>query len=74
MQWAAPPADSPKLTELFSSQAVTPMSDTKTRYFFCIGPNAGPQSDAIAEGLLQVTLAAFAEDKRRSKRSSGSLA
>ena len=58
-----PSEDVPFNFEFFSSQAVTPISDQQTRYFFCIGPRSGPGADEIAEQLMQVTLTAFAEDK-----------
>lgn len=47
-----------------TSQAVTPTSETTTRYFFCTGPNADhPDADAQAEAQLAMALAAFAEDR-----------
>ena len=46
----------------FTSQAVTPITDTKTRYFYSWGPQAGEGSDEIAEQLLALANMAFAED------------
>ena len=51
------------LTENFTSQAVTPMTDKTSRYFFSWGPRSGEGSDEIADGMMQVAHVAFNEDK-----------
>ena len=51
------------LSENFTSQAVTPMTDKTSRYFFSWGPRAAEGSDAIADAMLQVAHMAFGEDK-----------
>jgi phenylpropionate dioxygenase-like ring-hydroxylating dioxygenase large terminal subunit len=52
------------ITASFTSQAVTPMTQKTSRYFFSWGPRAGDGSDAAADMMLKVALAAFAEDKQ----------
>lgn len=61
-----PPADLEPITANFTSQAVTPMKDGSTRYFFCWGPRAAEQAANPALKTLMWELAqkAFAEDKR----------
>ena len=51
------------LADNFTSQAVTPMTDATSRYFFNWGPRAGEGSDALADAMLQVAHQAFSEDK-----------
>lgn len=51
------------LSENFTSQAVTPMTDKTSRYFFSWGPRAGEGSDALADAMLGVANMAFNEDK-----------
>ena len=51
------------LSENFTSQAVTPMTDRTSRYFFSWGPRAAEGSDAVADAMLQVAHMAFGEDK-----------
>jgi len=51
------------LSENFTSQAVTPMTDRTSRYFFSWGPRAEEGSDAMAEAMIQVAHMAFNEDK-----------
>lgn len=46
-----------------SSQAVTPVDERKARYFFTIGPRKDFGSKEMLEGLTQVQVKAFAEDK-----------
>jgi vanillate O-demethylase monooxygenase subunit len=53
----------PPLSESFSCQAVTPLTDSTSRYFFSWGPRARAGADAIADGMLKVAHQAFAEDK-----------
>ncbi len=51
------------LSENFTSQAVTPMTDGTSRYYFSWGPRAAEGSDALADAMLQVANMAFSEDK-----------
>ena len=60
------PPDTSKLKPLaenFTSQAVTPMTDRTSRYFFSWGPRTAPGSDALADAMLAVAHMAFGEDK-----------
>src|SRR5690606_34613491 len=61
-----PPKDLEPSTANFTSQAVTPMTDGTTRYFFCWGPRAVEQeaNPALRDGMWQLAQKAFAEDKR----------
>jgi vanillate O-demethylase monooxygenase subunit len=47
----------------FTSQAVTPMGDKKTRYFFSTGPHRNTGNQAILDAMVAVTWKAFREDK-----------
>ena len=49
--------------ETFTSQAVTPLTDTTSRYFFSWGPRAGDGADATADQLLGLANMAFTEDR-----------
>lgn len=51
------------LSEDFTSQAVTPMTQDTTRYYFSWGPRKMEGSEAMAEGMLTLAKTAFAEDK-----------
>ena len=51
------------LADNFTSQAVTPMTDGTSRYFFSWGPRAAAGSDAVADVMLGVANMAFNEDK-----------
>lgn len=51
------------LSENFTSQAVTPMTEKTSRYFFSWGPRSGEGADALAEAMMEVALQAFGEDK-----------
>ena len=51
------------LAENFTSQAVTPMTDRTSRYFFSWGPRSGEGSDAVADSMLALAHMAFGEDK-----------
>lgn len=44
-------------------QAVTPMTQDSTRYFFSTGPRSGPNSAAAAAKFLEITTIAFEEDR-----------
>lgn len=61
LQEAAPTAE--PLMRTFSSQAITPVSATRSRYFFSWGLPTAPGSDATAEGMLEVARRAFEEDR-----------
>lgn len=60
---APDPSVVPPISENFTSQAVTPMTDRTSRYFFSWGPRAGEGADELAEAMMQVALKAFGEDK-----------
>jgi len=47
----------------FTSQAVTPVSDGKARYFFSWGPHRDHGDEAMRDQLMQIANMAFAEDK-----------
>ena len=51
------------LQETFTSQAVTPVTDKTSRYFFNWGPRSGPGAEEMAANLMLVAGVAFAEDK-----------
>jgi len=51
------------LSATFSCQAVTPVTDRTSRYFFSWGPRAGPGAEEMALKLLAIADQAFAEDK-----------
>jgi phenylpropionate dioxygenase-like ring-hydroxylating dioxygenase large terminal subunit len=57
------PEDGVPVSETFTSQAVTPMTATTSRYYFSWGPRSGEGSDALADIMMGVALTAFAEDK-----------
>lgn len=47
----------------FTSQAVTPMSEGKARYFFCWGPHKDHGDEMLRDFLMGIADKAFAEDK-----------
>jgi vanillate O-demethylase monooxygenase subunit len=47
----------------FTSQAVTPISDRTSRYFYSWGPTVGKRSEMIADKLLDLANIAFTEDR-----------
>jgi phenylpropionate dioxygenase-like ring-hydroxylating dioxygenase large terminal subunit len=51
------------LNHNFTSQAVTPMTDGTSRYFFSWGPRAGEGSDIAADAMLKVAHMVFNEDR-----------
>lgn len=51
------------VSENFTSQAVTPMTERTSRYFFSWGPRSGEGSHALAEAMMELALVAFGEDK-----------
>jgi vanillate O-demethylase monooxygenase subunit len=48
----------------FTSQAVTPMTERTSRYYFSFGPAAPEPFPGLADSMFKLTEAAFAEDKR----------
>lgn len=59
-----PPEDYPGVKNVnSSSQAVTPMTDKTTRYFFSWGPRKDCGDETIRDGLIAIAGMAFAEDK-----------
>jgi phenylpropionate dioxygenase-like ring-hydroxylating dioxygenase large terminal subunit len=57
------PREAP-LSSRVDQQAVTPVSETRTRYFYAAGVAAENAKPALLEGIFAVVNAAFAEDKR----------
>ena len=57
------PEDGEPLDENFTSQAVTPMTASSSRYFYSWGPRAREGSGPIADMMLDLAKLAFAEDK-----------
>jgi vanillate O-demethylase monooxygenase subunit len=57
-----PPTTEP-LSANFTSQAVTPLGERKTRYFFSWGPRRIDGGDSVADAMFAVAERAFAEDK-----------
>lgn len=47
----------------FTSQAVTPMTEKTSRYFFSWGPHAKHGDEALRDSLMALAHVAFAEDK-----------
>jgi vanillate O-demethylase monooxygenase subunit len=58
-----PDAAARPLVERITSQAVTPISERDTRYFFSTGTPAGEGSEARADQQLEIAKLAFVEDK-----------
>jgi phenylpropionate dioxygenase-like ring-hydroxylating dioxygenase large terminal subunit len=58
-----PGPDIPCHNENFTSQAVTALTDSSSRYFFSWGPRAGEDSDKLAEILKGIAIQAFTEDR-----------
>ena len=52
------------LSHSFTSQAVTPMTERTSRYFYSWGPNKGEGSEVIADAMMNIAQVAFGEDKR----------
>ena len=59
----APGPEVPCFNDNFTSQAVTAMTDSSSRYFFSWGPAAGENTDPIAELLKKTAIMAFTEDR-----------
>ncbi len=47
----------------FTSQAVTPLTDRTSRYFFSWGPRRGQGDETLRDALMQVAFQAFGEDR-----------
>lgn len=60
----APPQDMPKGREMFNSQALTPISEQKTRYFFSTNFNEAPGNEIALKAIMAATFMAFEEDKK----------
>lgn len=60
---APPPPDLPKTGVTFTSQAVTALTDTTSRYFFSWGPHRDHGDEALRDLLMGLAAKAFAEDK-----------
>jgi len=60
--FGTPPTDVEPLSDNISCQAVTPMTERSTRYFFSSGPRKVDVTDEEAEGMWKVASAAFDED------------
>lgn len=58
-----PPASLPALGKTFTSQAVTPLTDRTSRYFFSWGPHRTAGDEALRDVLMGIAAQAFAEDK-----------
>ncbi|MEO0032930.1 MAG: hypothetical protein RIS94_2688 [Pseudomonadota bacterium] len=60
----APPApDMPAMGVTFTSQAVTALTDSTSRYFFSWGPRRDQGDEALRDMLMGIAGMAFAEDK-----------
>lgn len=60
----APPQDDvPTLFANFTSQAVTPTSETTTTYYYSWGPAAEHGDESMAQMMIDVATGAFLEDK-----------
>ena len=58
-----PPLDLPGAHSTFTSQAVTPMGDRSSRYFFSWGPHRSCGDEALRDTLMGIAGVAFGEDK-----------
>jgi phenylpropionate dioxygenase-like ring-hydroxylating dioxygenase large terminal subunit len=58
-----PPAQIEPLQDTYNFQAVTPMTERTTRYFFADGVGRYGGSTAMVEALHQLVIAAFQQDK-----------
>jgi phenylpropionate dioxygenase-like ring-hydroxylating dioxygenase large terminal subunit len=59
----APPPDLPKTGVTFTSQAVTALTDSTSRYFFSWGPHKDHGNEALRDMLMGIADMAFGEDK-----------
>lgn len=60
---APPPPDMPKTGVTFTSQAVTALTDSTSRYFFSWGPHRDHGDEALRDMLMGVAAMAFGEDR-----------
>jgi len=58
-----PPTDLPAFGKTFTSQAVTPLTNKTSRYFFSWGPHHTVGDTALRDVLMGIAAQAFAEDK-----------
>ena len=58
----SPPTGTPVMANT-NCQAVTPMTEDTSRYYFLTGPRRGPTSGVAAERLLEIMKIAFEEDR-----------
>lgn len=58
-----PPAEVPPLADMFSAQAVTPLSARTCRYHFVSGIRAGPGAAAFVDSHFRMLRTVFAEDQ-----------
>lgn len=60
------PGEREPLSATFTSQAVTPMTDRSSRYFFCWGPRASDQAanPQLLDAMWRVANTAFEEDRQ----------
>ena len=68
----SPPTGIPVMSNT-NCQAVTPMTESTSRYFFLTGPRAGPNSTPGAERLLQIMKIAFEEDRAMIESQAGNI-
>lgn len=57
------PSTGEPVSATFTSQAVTPMTDKTSRYFFSWGPRAKDGGPDMADAMMRVALMAFGEDR-----------
>jgi phenylpropionate dioxygenase-like ring-hydroxylating dioxygenase large terminal subunit len=62
-EFGPPATELRPVSENFTSQAVTPVTDRTSRYFYSWGPNAGEGSSAQADQMLGIANMAFTEDR-----------
>lgn len=63
LAFAAPEASGAIQGLNFTSQAVTPLADRTSRYFFSWGPHREHGDEAMRDGMMQLAGMAFGEDK-----------
>jgi len=61
--YAPPPQEDAQQGLNFTSQAVTPMTDRTSRYFFSWGPHRDHGDEAMRDGMMELAAVAFGEDK-----------
>ena len=63
LEYGTPDFDESVTGRNFTSQAVTPTSESTARYFFNWGPHRDQGDAAMRDGMMQVAAMAFGEDK-----------